>query len=166
MPEADVRALLGCGTKTGVAKALETLQRVGLLCTNDSNRKLRRTLQDASVKHGRSETPCGTVIQRVDLGMTMGLLQPPRLSSIHQYSQQCFRRSHEVVHRAWETIDDDLIHGRVVSRESVSTRKGKEAPGRLLVYPGMARLDPQKVSHVANVRRYSFSDGRQDAWRH
>ena len=49
--------------------ALETLQRAGLLCTGDSNRKLRRTLQNATVQHGRSVTPYGTVIQQVDLGI-------------------------------------------------------------------------------------------------
>ena len=49
--------------------ALETLQRSGLLCTNDSNRKLRRTLQNASVQHGSSVTAYGTVIQKVDLGI-------------------------------------------------------------------------------------------------
>ena len=69
LPEADVRSLLGCGTKTGMCEALETLQRAGLLCTNDSNHKLRRTLQDASVQHGRSVTPYGTVNQQVDLGI-------------------------------------------------------------------------------------------------
>ena len=69
LPDSDVRALLRCGTKTGMCTALETLQRAGLLCTNDTNRKLRRTLQDATVQHGRSVTPYGTVIQKVDLGI-------------------------------------------------------------------------------------------------
>ena len=69
MPASDVRKLLGCGTKTGICKALETLQNAGLLCTQDSHRKLRRTLQNASVQHGESVTPYGTVIQKVDLGI-------------------------------------------------------------------------------------------------
>ena len=69
MSDSDVRALLRCGTKTGMCMALETLQRAGLLCTNDTNRKLRRTLQNATVQHGRSVTPYGTVIQQVDLGI-------------------------------------------------------------------------------------------------
>ena len=69
MPEGDVRALLRCGTKTRMCMALETLQRSGLLCTNDSNRKLRRTLQNASVQHGSTVTAYGTIIQKVDLGI-------------------------------------------------------------------------------------------------
>ena len=69
MQPGDVRTLLRCGTKTGMCTALETLQRAGLLCTNDSNRKLRRTLQNASVQHGNAVTPYGTVIQKVDLGI-------------------------------------------------------------------------------------------------
>ena len=91
MSDSDVRALLRCGTKIGMCTALETLQRVGLLCTNDTNRKLRRTLQDATVQHGRSVTPYGTVIQQVDLCIPCvepwGVLQPSSLSSVHQYSQ-------------------------------------------------------------------------------
>ena len=50
-----------------MCNALATLQSAGLLCTNDSVRKLRRTLQEATVQHGREETPYGTVIQHVDL---------------------------------------------------------------------------------------------------
>ena len=69
MRPSDLRALLGCGTKTGICKVLETLQRAGLLCTQDSNRKLRRTLQRASVTHGNAMTPYGTVVQKVDLGI-------------------------------------------------------------------------------------------------
>ena len=69
MQPGDVRTLLRCGTKTGMCTALETLQRAGLLCTNDSNRKLRRTLQNASVQHGNAVTAYGTVIQKVDLGI-------------------------------------------------------------------------------------------------
>ena len=128
MSDSDVRALLRCGTKTGMCTALETLHRAGLLCTNDTNRKLRRTLQDATVQQGRSVTPYGTVIQQVDLGIPgigpLGVLQPSRLSSVHQYSQECVRRSHEIVHRAWAGIDDDIVYGRVVSREPIPTRKG------------------------------------------
>ena len=67
LPEKDVRQLLRCGTKTGMCNALATLQSAGLLCTNDSVRKLRRTLEEATVQHGREETPYGTVIQHVDL---------------------------------------------------------------------------------------------------
>ena len=67
MPASEVRKLLGCGTKTGMCKALTTLQGAGLLCTNDSTRKLRRTLEEATVEHGRMDTPYGTVIQKVDL---------------------------------------------------------------------------------------------------
>ena len=67
MPASEVRKLLGCGTKTGMCKALTTLQGAGLLCTNDSTRKLRRTLEEATVEHGRKDTPYGTVIQKVDL---------------------------------------------------------------------------------------------------
>ena len=69
MQPGDVRTLLRCGTKTGMCTALETLQRAGLLCTNDSNRKLRWTLQNASVQHGNYVTAYGTVIQKVDLGI-------------------------------------------------------------------------------------------------
>ena len=65
----SVRQLLRCGTKTGMCNALATLQTAGLLCTDDSVRKLRRTLEDATVQHGRSVTPYGTVIQQVDLGI-------------------------------------------------------------------------------------------------
>ena len=67
MPDSEVRKLLGCGTKTGMCKALTTLQDCGLLCTNDSVRKLRRTLEEATVAHGRMDTPYGKVIQQVDL---------------------------------------------------------------------------------------------------
>ena len=69
MRPSDLRALLGCGTKTGICKMLETLQSAGLLCTRDSNRKLRRTMQRASVTHGNAMTPYGTVVQKVDLGI-------------------------------------------------------------------------------------------------
>ena len=69
MPPAEIRALLGCGTKTGICAALEALQRAGLLRTHDSNRKLRRTLQRAAVEHGNQNTAYGTVIQKVDLGV-------------------------------------------------------------------------------------------------
>jgi len=69
MPAPDVRKLLGCGTKTGICKALETLQNAGLLCTQGSHRTLRRTLQKASVQHSDSVTPYGTVVQTVDFGM-------------------------------------------------------------------------------------------------
>ena len=67
LPATDVRTLLRCGTKTGMCNALATLQSVGLLCTDDSVRKLRRTLEEATVQHGRQMTPYGTVIQHVDL---------------------------------------------------------------------------------------------------
>ena len=67
MPAKDVRTLLRCGTKTGMCNALAALQTAGLLCTDDSVRKLRRTLQEATVLHGRQMTPYGTVIQQVDL---------------------------------------------------------------------------------------------------
>ena len=69
MPPAELRALLGCGAKTGICTALEALQRSGLLRTHDSNRKLRRTLQRAAVEHGNQNTAYGTVIQKVDLGV-------------------------------------------------------------------------------------------------
>lgn len=67
LPAKDVRTLLRCGTKTGMCNALATLQSAGLLCTDDSVRKLRRTLEEATVQHGRQMTPYGTVIQQVDL---------------------------------------------------------------------------------------------------
>ena len=69
MPQADIRELLSCGTKTGICAALGALQRSGLLRTHDSNRKLRRILQRAAVAHGAETTAYGTVIQKVDLGV-------------------------------------------------------------------------------------------------
>ena len=98
----------------------------------------------------------------------MGVLPPSCLSSIHQYSQQCLRRSHAIVHRGScrRAIDGHLLHGRVMSREPVPTGKGQETSRGILVHPRMARLDTQAISHVACVRRSSFSDARKDERRH
>ena len=69
----DISALARCGTRTGLTNVLQILQRSGLLETDDSERKIRRTLQRGVVHHATTMTPYGPVVQKVKLdipGMT------------------------------------------------------------------------------------------------
>ena len=62
------RALVRCGTQSGVCRALHLLQTCGLLNTCDTERKRRSVLQDARTDHAHAVTPYGTVVQTIDLG--------------------------------------------------------------------------------------------------
>ena len=63
------RALLACGTKTGLAKALTTLQGAGLLNVSDTEVSLRKALTNASTDHADAVTPYGRVVQKRYIGV-------------------------------------------------------------------------------------------------
>jgi hypothetical protein len=69
VPSAVRRALVQCGSKSGLTTALLTLQDAGLLETHDNEFELRNMLRDASTEHSNAMTPYGRVVQSCDLGV-------------------------------------------------------------------------------------------------
>ena len=68
LPATALSALVGCGTRTGLTKALQILQAAGALHTNDSARAIRSTLQASTVEHAQARTPYGRLVESMSLG--------------------------------------------------------------------------------------------------